>query len=321
MPRGGICFKSSEMISTSLKFWGVRGSIPTPGPETVGIGGNTSCVEVRVGKEIIILDAGTGIRPLGLSLAKEFAGVPMNLTLLISHTHWDHIQGFPFFMPVYSPANKVHIRGYEGARARFSSILLAQMESPYFPVEMTRLPANIDIEELKEFDFHVGDIPVRAKLLNHPGVCAGYRIETPGGAIAYLPDNEPQVHLRKIQQRRGVEVSAETMARSERNDADLVEFIRGAKVLIIDSHYTSEEYPHHMAWGHADAETVTRIAMEAGVERLFLFHHNPEHDDAQVAAKAKACQKVAKGSGLIVEAAVEGASLKWSSPAKIYSRV
>ena len=299
------------MKSTTLKFWGVRGSIPTPGPETIEFGGNTSCVEVRVGEEIIILDAGTGIRPLGLSLAEEFNGTPLNLTLLISHTHWDHIQGFPFFMPVYSPANKVHIRGYEGARARFSSILLAQMESPYFPLEMTQLPANIDIEELQEFHFHVGQTAVEAKLLNHPGVCAGYRIETPGGAIAYLPDNEPQVHLRKVQMAVGQKVSAETMARSERNDAELLDFIRGAKVLIIDSHYTPEEYPKHMAWGHADAESVTRLAMKAEVEQLFLFHHNPEHNDAQVRAKTAACKKIAAKTKLIVEAAREGLTLRW----------
>jgi len=296
---------------TTLRFWGVRGSIPTPGPETLEIGGNTSCVEVRIGDQIIILDAGTGIRPLGMSLALEFKDSPLDLTLLISHTHWDHIQGFPFFSPVYSPANKVHILGYEGARARFSSVLLAQMESPYFPVEMTQLPANIDIEELKEFAFSIGDIPVRAQLLNHPGVCAGYRIETPGGAIAYLPDNEPQMHLRKVQQAAGMAVSPETMARSERGDAALADFIRGAKVLISDSHYTLEEYPLHKAWGHAAAEVITEMAVDAGVEQLFLFHHNPEHNDAKVRAKVATCQKLAKGSGTKVAAAVEGLTLHW----------
>lgn len=289
----------------------MRGSIPTPGRETVGIGGNTSCVEVRTGGEIIILDAGTGIRPLGQSLMEEFKDQPLNLTLLISHTHWDHIQGFPFFRPAYSPANQLHIRGYEGARARFSSILLAQMESPYFPVEMTQLPANIDIEELQEFSFKIGQTPVQARLLNHPGVCAGYRIETPGGAVVYLPDTEPQLHLRKTQLLRGLAVSAEAMARAEANDASLIEFMRGAKILIMDSHYLAEEYPKYLGWGHAEAENVTRMAMDAEVERLFLFHHSPDHDDAKVRQKVEACWNVAGGSGLIVEAAVEGLMLEW----------
>lgn len=294
------------MSGVKVQFWGVRGSIPAPGPFTAGVGGNTSCVEVRVDNEIIILDAGTGIRGLGLSLEREFAGRALELSLLISHTHWDHIQGFPFFKPVYNPENRVHIRGFEGARSPFSTVMLAQMESPYFPVEMKQLPANIDLLELQEFQFNVGKCAVQARLLNHPGVCAGYRIETPGGAVVYLPDNEPQVRMREVQRKAGVDVSDETMARAVRCDAALVDFMRGAQVVIGDSHYTSEEYSKHVGWGHSDAETVTRLAMQAGVKQLYLFHHHPEHDDAAVAVKTEGCERVAAGSGLHVAAAVEG---------------
>ena len=127
---------------TRLKFWGVRGSIPTPGPETVYYGGNTSCVEVRVGGEIIILDSGSGIRPLGRALAAEFQDRPIHLSLLITHTHWDHIQGFPFFMPAYNPRNRITMVGFEGARQGLQSTLSSQMESPYFPISMHQMPGT-----------------------------------------------------------------------------------------------------------------------------------------------------------------------------------
>jgi len=149
--------QSSRM---QMRFWGVRGSIPTPGPNTVYYGGNTSCVEVRAGGEIIILDSGTGIRELGLALASEFDGKPLNVTILITHTHWDHIQGFPFFRPAYDPKNQIRILGYEGARAGLAGILSNQMESPYFPVELKELPGNIVITELKEMEFNVGQVRV-----------------------------------------------------------------------------------------------------------------------------------------------------------------
>src|ERR1700760_1773379 len=133
-----------------FKFWGVRGSIPTPGPDTVHYGGNTSCIEVRADDEIIILDAGTGIRPLGLALVEEFKEKPLNITLLISHTHWDHIQGFPFFLPAYNASNKLRILGYEGARAGLATTFAGQMESPYFPIALQQMPGHIMINELKE---------------------------------------------------------------------------------------------------------------------------------------------------------------------------
>src|SRR3954471_24633623 len=177
--------------STRLKLWGVRGSIPVPGPSTVRYGGNTSCIEVRADGEIIILDAGSGIRELGLALEREFGERQIRLTLLITHTHWDHIQGLPFFLPAYNRKNQIRVLGYEGARAGLATILAGQMETPFFPVSLKDLPSNIAIEELKEMEFSIGKVTVHSKFANHPGICAGYRLNTSGGDIAFLPDNEP----------------------------------------------------------------------------------------------------------------------------------
>ena len=155
-------------LATSLKFWGARGSIPTPGAGTVRYGGNTSCVEVRSGGEIIILDAGTGLRGLGNALAAEYKKQPLHLTLLITHTHWDHIQGLPFFAPIYNPRCRLRLLCSEGARIGLINALTGQMESTYFPVPFSKLPSNIEIEELKDFNFAIGSVLVRAHRANHP---------------------------------------------------------------------------------------------------------------------------------------------------------
>src|SRR4051812_25091752 len=212
-----------------LKFWGVRGSIPTPGPQTVYYGGNTSCVELRADGELIVLDAGSGIRPLGVNLRNEFKGKPINLNLLISHTHWDHIQGFPFFVPAYNPKNQVRILAFEGARKGLEATLASQMESPYFPISMQQMPGNLYVQELKDMEFHVGSVHIKASFMNHPGICVGFRIETSGGSIAYLPDNELYRRLR----RSGAEGGEQNTAFAEREDAKLVEFIRGCEVAIM----------------------------------------------------------------------------------------
>ena len=184
-PRRVTDHESAE-AAMQVRFWGVRGSVPAPGPGTVYYGGNTSCVEVRAEGEIIVLDSGTGIRQLGASLASEFNGQPLNITILITHTHWDHIQGFPFFKPAYNPKNKIRVLGYEGAKAGLAGILSHQMESPYFPIQLKKLPGNIVITELKKMQFGVGKVNVRAEFVNHPGICVGYRLESARGSLAYL---------------------------------------------------------------------------------------------------------------------------------------
>lgn len=284
-----------------VKFWGVRGSIASPGSATVFYGGNTSCVEVRADGEVIVLDAGTGIRLLGLSLAQEFNGQPLNLTLLLTHTHWDHIQGFPFFVPAYDPKNTVRILGYEGARQGLAATLGAQMESPYFPVGMRELPGNISIEELRDMEFSVGTVRVRAMFVNHPGICVGYRLETSGGSVVYIPDNEPFLRLRS----KPPEAGAKTLEFAREQDAKLVEFVRDADVLIMDSQYDASEYEAHIGWGHSCVDDVAELATRAQVKQLFLFHHDPTHDDEHVSRMLGHARQLV-GNGTLVEAAREG---------------
>lgn len=282
-----------------VKFWGVRGSIPTPGPTTVHYGGNTSCVEVRADGEIIILDAGTGIRLLGLALVEEFKDEPLNLTLLISHTHWDHIQGFPFFLPAYNAANKLRILGYEGARAGLATTFAGQMESPYFPIALQQMPSHIVIEELKELEFSLGAVKVRACFLNHPGICVGYRLITSGGSIAYLPDNEPYGHR----------TDDGSEKRTPMLERELVEFIRDADVLILDSQYDEAEYSRHLNWGHGCVKDSVALAHKANVKQLFLFHHDPNHDDAFVTRLVEQARQLLAergDNGMTIDAAREG---------------
>jgi phosphoribosyl 1,2-cyclic phosphodiesterase/ActR/RegA family two-component response regulator len=283
-----------------LKFWGVRGSIPTPGPHTVYYGGNTSCIEIRADGELIVLDAGSGIRLLGTSLRREFGDNPIHLSLLISHTHWDHIQGFPFFVPAYEPKNQVRILAFEGARKGLEATLASQMESPYFPISMQEMPANLYLQELKDMDFPIGKVHVKACFMNHPGICVGFRLETSAGSIAYLPDNEL---FRRSRTSRPAETDF-----AQQQDQKLIDFLRGADVAIMDSQYDADEYPDHLGWGHSCVVDTVDVAIQAGVRHLFLFHHDPDHDDAHVSKMLAGArqQAAAAGSKIVIDAAREG---------------
>jgi phosphoribosyl 1,2-cyclic phosphodiesterase len=294
-----------------LKFWGVRGSIPSPGPETVLYGGNTSCVEVRVGSDIIVLDAGSGLRKLGLALVEEFKANPIHLNLLITHTHWDHIQGFPFFLPAYNPKNNVTICGFEGASQGLQNTLSDQMESPYFPISMQQMPGHIAIRELRDMNFNVNHVPVRAQFLNHPGICAGYRLFTPGGSISYLPDIELSHRLRDRWNAGTIPDAQQETEATPPEDRALVEFIRDSDVLIIDSQYDAAEYEKHVGWGHSCMEDSVAYALHAKVRRLFLFHHDPDHTDEHISRMVARAREMAarRHSNLIIEAAREGCEL------------
>ena len=298
---------SASPARTWLKFWGVRGSIPTPGPATVHYGGNTSCVEIRVGNQILILDAGTGLRLLGQELVAEFDGEPVELTLLLTHTHWDHIQGLPFFLPVYKPQSHLRILGYEGARHGLDNVLAGQMASPFFPIGLREVPANVRIEELKDLEFRIGEVRVQACRANHPGQCFGYRLFTPQGSIAFFPDHESRQGSCSGAQGppAGKAGGSECAPAKEPTTAD---FLRRTDVLIMDAQYDPEEYRQHMGWGHGCVDEVVALALEAEVKRLFLFHHDPDHDDAKITQMvARARELVASRQGTLqVEAAREG---------------
>jgi len=246
---------------------------------------------VRSGDDIIILDAGTGLRALGRALMREFKNSPLNLTLLLTHTHWDHIHGLPFFAPIYDPHCRLRILGCEGAQQGLMAALTGQMESTYFPVPFAKVPSNIEVEEFKELNFDIGPFCIRAQRANHPGLCVGYRLLSPDGLIAFFPDTEP---------------------RTGGEDREMIEFVRDADVLILDSQYEPAEYKKHLGWGHGCVDDSVALALKADVRHLSLFHHDPDHDDRRLDAMvARARKLVAKQkSKLKVDAAQEGMTIQ-----------
>jgi len=291
-----------------ITFWGTRGSIATPGPGTTTYGGNTSCVEVRCGTEIIIFDAGTGIRALGLALMKEFPDRPLTIHLFISHTHWDHIQGFPFFMPAYLPTTTIHIYGSQGQGRPLEKILRGQMDSDYFPVALGDMTSVLHVHEFKGKPYQIGEATIAGMYLNHPGMTLGYRVTQAGHSFVYATDNEPfEQTLPHLGHR--AEAGRDF---GQRLDAEFVRFIAGADLYIADAQYTDEEYPARIGWGHSSISAAVEVAIEAQVRALALFHHDPLHDDAAVAAMAQSAQRLieARGSALRCFAAREGQVLE-----------
>ena len=301
----------SSASSARLKLWGVRGSIPVPGAATIRYGGNTTCAEVRADGEIIVLDAGSGIRELGLALENEFGSRAINLTLLITHVHWDHIQGFPFFVPPYHDKNKIQIFGYDGADNGFQEILKGQMAVPFFPIALYDLPGKVKIQQLDSMDFNIGKVRVRAKFANHPGICVGYRLFTSKGSIAFLPDHEPYDAF-KLHSAKSHSLSPEqTRKRAGEERAELIKFLHGSDILILDTQYTDEEYEAHVGWGHGSLSSAISLALDAAVRKLILFHHDPTHDDDDIDKMVQFARKLAAKSegNLEVEGAREGAEM------------
>lgn len=277
------------------RFWGVRGSIPAPGPKTARYGGNTACVEVRAGGETIVIDAGTGIRELGLSWMKEAAGKPIAGTLLIGHTHWDHIQGFPFFTPLYLPTSRFAVYGVHGTSKSFHDVMAGQMHPTYFPVQMKDLASKPAFHELHE-PVMVGPVKVSYHFLNHPGITIGFRLEHEGKVLSYISDHEPYGKLNR---------SGEF---GDKEDAAVARFVEGSDLLVCEAQYTADEYKIKRGWGHSTFDDVLDLAQKAGVKRLALFHHDPAHDDAQMDAHEASCVALvsSRRASLQVFAAREG---------------
>ena len=271
----------------TVRFWGVRGSIPVPGPQTAGFGGNTSCVELRAGGQIIILDAGTGLRALGSSLIEEFRGQPLSLTMLITHTHSDHTQGFPFFAPAYEASNRIRILGFSEGGCGLQKAFARQMEPAYFPVGLSHMQAEILFEELGGDAFQLGSICVSTCRTSHPGFCGAYRITTGAGSICYIPDHEAN-------------------GNGEPGCAAVPQLIREADLVILDSQYTAEEYRGREGWGHSSMEHAVRTACDARAKCLRLFHHDPSHSDDFLEQMLHQARRIAAGSETRIEAAREG---------------
>lgn len=282
----------------ALKFWGTRGSLPSPGPLTQRYGGNTPCTELRVGSELFIIDAGSGMRELGNSLMRQAQGKPVNAHLFIGHTHWDHIQGFPFFTPFYLPQNRFQIYGVHGTTQPFADVLAGQMNPTYFPVALKDMSARIEINEL-EGALDVAGVKVSYHYLNHPGITVGYRFETPEWSICYISDHEPYGRLN---------AKGEL---TDKEDAAVAKFAYGADILVSEAQYTDDEYKMKRSWGHSTFGDVLGLAAAAQVKKLVMFHHDPGHTDEMMdrflaEARSEAARKGFAGEVL---AAQEGASL------------
>ena len=287
-----------------IRFWGTRGSLAKPGPSTVRYGGNTSCVEVRAADgTLIILDCGTGAHDLGRSLVAS-GERPIRGHLLLTHTHWDHIQGFPFFAPLFIPGNEWDVYAPLGLGQRLEDTLAGQMEYEYFPVTLGQLDATIRYHELHEGAFDLGAVQVTARYLNHPGLALGYRLEAGGVAVVYATDHEPH-------SRHQPEVADPAqLVPVHREDQQHVEFLAGADLVIHDAQYTLEEYPSKLTWGHSPAELAVDFALAAGVKRLALFHHDPLRDDAALDQLVETCRRRVVTGGLDVFAAAEGQTIE-----------
>lgn len=295
--------KVDEMIggqgrAVGVRFWGTRGSLPTPGPNTQRYGGNTPCTELRVGDELIVVDAGTGLRDLGVDLAR--AGLPVNAHLFIGHTHWDHIQGFPFFVPFYNPNNRFNVYGAHGTSLPFADVLAGQMSPTYFPVAMKDMPAKMTVNELSGPVTLPSGVRVSYHYLNHPGITIGFRFDGPDWSVGYISDHEPYSKLNA----KG-DFSA-------KEDAAIAQFVHGCDVLISEAQYTEEEYKLKRSWGHSTFGDVLGLAAAAQVKKLMLFHHDPTHTDAMMDRFLEECRKLAaeRGYGYAVDAAREGDSLR-----------
>lgn len=292
-----------------LKFWGVRGSIPSPGEATVRYGGNTTCIEIRTdNNELIVLDGGTGIFPLAQTLLKE---LPVTAHIFNTHSHWDHIQGLPFFIPIFIPGNLIKLYGAfdpvsgEGP----DRVMNVQMQYSYFPVREAEMKSRFEyVNVIPNETIAVGAAIIKPILLNHPVVNFGYRIDCNGKSIFFTGDHEPHFNIYDA----GDDGYAEYQALIEEQRLSIVEAIRGVDVVIADSSYTQEEYQSKKGWGHGTFDSCIQLAKDAGAKVLYCTHHEPTRSDNElekVFAEALSRHAGSLG-GLDVRLAQEGAGIE-----------
>jgi phosphoribosyl 1,2-cyclic phosphodiesterase/CheY-like chemotaxis protein len=272
----------------AVKFWGTRGSIATPGPATMRYGGNTSCTEVRRGEHVMLFDCGTGAREAGLALAREFQGRPLHVHIFVGHTHWDHIQGFPFFVPAYVPSNRISIYSLRGSDKSLEKVFTGQMDANYFPVDLTDMMAQLDFIEL-DGPVEIGDAKIKHIYLNHPGLAIGFRVEAGGKSVVYVTDHEPYWRL-----------SGDNEL-NRKLDREIDDFAVGADVYVREAQYTEEEYPSKRGWGHSTWADALESAHYAKARRLCLYHHDPMRDDAAIDAILASCHAYMREHGMEFE--------------------
>jgi phosphoribosyl 1,2-cyclic phosphodiesterase len=288
---GGI----ATLTRLRVRCWGTRGSLPSPGPGTVRYGGNTSCVEVLdAGGHRLILDAGSGIRPLGEALSSMADAGP--LELFLSHFHWDHIQGLPFFRPLYRPEASIRIHAARQGELSVQSLVAGQMGPVYFPVPFEALTGDLTFCEIGKEPFERGASVVRMHRLRHPTSTWGFRVESGGCSVVYIPDNEL--------------VGGSYDVPSDWYES-LCSFAAGADLLLHDAMFSDAEYPAHEGWGHSTINQAIRFAEDAGVRRLLLFHHRPERSDDALATLTEQARDdlLRRGSSLELDVAAEGSEL------------
>lgn len=279
------------------RVWGCRGSLATPGPETLRYGGNTSCVEVRLDDgSVMVLDAGTGIRPLGLLLEAEDV---REVHVLLSHLHMDHLQGLGFFKPLFDANVAVHIWGPSSPTRTLSDRIATYLSPPLFPVTVSQLPSKLTFHDAPEEAWTIGSGTVMAVNVAHQGPTLGFRIEDGGRSLAYIPDHEPSV---------GVDLR--TLGPDWISGAQVAHAV---DVLLHDSQYSEEEYPRHVGWGHCSIDHVVTFAQLAGVKRLVLFHHDPLHTDDQLDALGERARQLWDGAEGALDLAYEGMEIDLSA--------